>query len=89
MGTGLTLTAATTAIFLDLPWTEAALAQAEDRLHRIGTTGTVSIICLTARGSIDEKIIEIVKSKRDISLALIDGQMQKLNTKRLIEELLG
>ena len=89
MGTGLTLTGASTAIFLDLPWTEAALAQAEDRLHRIGTTGTVNIICLTCRGTIDEKIIKIVEEKRDISEALIDGKMTRMDRKQMLEYLVG
>lgn len=85
MGTGLTLTAASTAIFLDLPWTESALAQAEDRLHRIGTSGTVNIICLTCKNSVDEKIIKIVQDKKDIADALIDGALEKLDKKKLIE----
>lgn len=89
MGTGLTLTAASTVIFLDLPWTAAALEQAEDRLHRIGTTGTVSVICLTTKDTVDERIVEIVNSKKNLSDALVDGKMDKLDARATLDFLLS
>lgn len=75
MGTGLTLTAAQNVIFLDSPWNMALKAQAEDRAHRIGTKGTVSVITLCCRDTIDERIEEIVQKKGEISDALIDGKL--------------
>nr|DAH30394.1 MAG TPA: Chromatin remodeling complex ATPase [Bacteriophage sp.] len=75
MGTGLTLTAAQNVIFLDSPWNMALKAQAEDRAHRIGTQGTVSVITLCCRDTIDERIEEIVQKKGEISDALIDGKL--------------
>lgn len=75
MGTGLTLTAAQNVIFLDSPWNMALKAQAEDRAHRIGTQGTVSVITLCCRDTIDERIEEIVQKKGEISAALVDGKI--------------
>lgn len=75
MGTGLTLTEAQNVIFLDSPWNMALKAQAEDRAHRIGTKGTVSIITLCCRDTIDERIEELVEKKGQIADALVDGKI--------------
>lgn len=75
MGTGLTLTAAQTVIFLDSPWNRALKDQAEDRAHRIGTKGTVNIITLCCRDTIDERIEDIVYKKGAMSDALVDGKI--------------
>ena len=75
MGTGLTLTAAQNVIFLDSPWNMALKAQAEDRAHRIGTKGTVSVITLCCRYTIDERIEELVEKKGQIADALVDGKI--------------
>ena len=75
MGTGLTLTTAQNVIFLDSPWNMALKAQAEDRAHRIGTKGTVSIITLCCRDTIDERIEELVEKKGQIADALVDGKI--------------
>lgn len=75
MGTGLTLTAAQNVIFLDSPWNMALKAQAEDRAHRIGTKGTVNIITLVCKNTIDERIEELVEKKGQISDALVDGKI--------------
>lgn len=75
MGTGLTLTAAQNVIFLDSPWNMALKAQAEDRAHRIGTKGTVNIITLVCKNTIDERIEELVEKKGQISDALVDGKV--------------
>ena len=74
MGTGLTLTAAQNVIFLDSPWNMALKAQAEDRAHRIGTKGTVNIITLVCKNTIDERIEELVEKKGQIADALVDGK---------------
>lgn len=74
MGTGLTLTAAQNVIFLDSPWNMALKAQAEDRAHRIGTRGTVNIITLVCKDTIDERIEELVEKKGQIADALVDGK---------------
>lgn len=73
MGTGYTLTAGDYVFCIDEPWTSAAKTQAEDRTHRIGTKGTVTIVTLLTKYTIDERVFEIVKEKGDISEAVIDN----------------
>lgn len=75
MGTGFTLTAATTVIFMDSPWNRANKVQAEDRAHRIGTSQRVNIITLVAKDSIDEQIEELVYSKGKMADLIIDGKI--------------
>jgi SNF2 family DNA or RNA helicase len=55
-GRGLTLTAAQTAVYYSHYWALEPRLQSEDRIHRIGTTGTVLYISLIAKDTIDEKI---------------------------------
>ncbi len=88
MGTGLTLTAAQNVIFLDQPWNKALQSQAEDRAHRIGTTGTVSIKIIICKNTIDERINDIVYKKGLISDMLVDGKGGKIDMK-IINELIS
>lgn len=88
MGTGLTLTAAQTVIFLDEPWTQAVKSQCEDRCHRIGTKGSVQVITLMCRNTIDHRINDIVYKKGVLSDMLIDGKGGKLDMK-ILNELLS
>lgn len=89
MGVGLTLTAGTTVIFLDEPWNRATKEQAEDRTHRIGTTGTVNIITLVCKDTIDEAIHEVVYVKGKLSDAIVDGEIKTQNRKGLLRVLLN
>ena len=75
MGTGLTLNKANTVIFLDEPWNMALRAQAEDRAHRIGTQGTVNIITIMCKDTIDERIHQLVEKKGMIADAVVDGKV--------------
>jgi len=89
MGTGLTLTAANTVIFLDEPWNKAIKDQAEDRAHRIGTTENINIITLIAKDTIDERINEIVEKKGAMSDMLIDSKLTPQSKLQLVEFLLS
>lgn len=62
-GTGITLTKSNTVVFAELSWTPAEIAQAIDRLHRIGTTLPVDIYTLTVKNSLDERINATLVSK--------------------------
>lgn len=85
MGTGLTFTAANYVIFLDIPWTDGDRRQATDRVHRIGATGTVNIISLCCRGTIDEKVEQIVNSKANMADVLVDGDASKVDKNFLLQ----
>lgn len=72
-GTGLNLTSADVVIHLDLWWNPQAENQATDRTHRIGQTKTVEVIKLIAKGTIEEKILELQKKKQLLSDKLIES----------------
>ena len=89
MGTGLTLTAGSTVIFLDEPWNRALKEQAEDRAHRIGTKENVSIITLICKNTIDERINELVQKKGAMADMLVDGKITAQNKESLVRYLLS
>jgi SNF2 family DNA or RNA helicase len=62
-GVGLTLTAADVAVFLMRPWSFIEATQSEDRLHRRGQQGSVQIIDLVTRDSIEARIRAALRSK--------------------------
>jgi SNF2 family DNA or RNA helicase len=70
-GLGLNLTAAEYVFLLDPWWNPAVEAQAVDRAHRIGQTKRVFAYRLIARGTVEEKVLELQKSKRDLAAAII------------------
>ena len=88
MGTGLTLTAGTVEIFMDEPWNRANKEQAEDRCHRVGTTENITIYTLLCKGTIDERINELVEQKGRMADALVDGKIN-IDKKALLEFLVG
>lgn len=88
LGTGFTLTAAQTVIFMDSPWNRALKDQAEDRAHRIGTKGTVNIITLVTKNTVDEAVENIVYSKGKMSDLLIDGKLPKENIGKFLHYVL-
>ena len=89
MGTGLTLTAASTVIFLDEPWNRGIKDQAEDRAHRIGTRGTVRIVTLITKDSVDEGVYNLVQKKGRMADLLIDGKVDGRNVDSALEYLLS
>lgn len=72
-GTGLNLVAADIVIHLDPWWNVAAQNQATDRTHRIGQKSTVSVFKLIAQDSIEERIVKLQESKRDLADQIIGG----------------
>lgn len=84
MGTGLTLTAATTCIFTDLPWTYAIYEQAYRRCYRIGSKNTVNVIRLICKNTIDEIMFNIIYRKKQFSDMLVDGKINITNKSQLL-----
>src|SRR4030095_16276760 len=72
-GLGLNLTAADYVFLLDPWWNPAVEAQAIDRTHRIGQTRRVFASRLIARDTVEEKVLELQQSKRDLAEAIIGG----------------
>lgn len=70
-GLGLNLTAADYVFILDPWWNPAVEAQAVDRAHRIGQTRHVFAYRLIARDTVEEKILQLQKQKRDLAEAII------------------
>lgn len=89
MGTGLTLTAASTVIFLDEPWNRGIKDQAEDRAHRIGTRGTVRVVTLITVDSVDEGVYNLVQKKGRMADLLIDGKVNGRNIDTALDYLLS
>jgi SWI/SNF-related matrix-associated actin-dependent regulator 1 of chromatin subfamily A len=66
MGTGLTLTRASSVLFVDRAWTPAENDQAEDRLARIGQKNAVLVTILVAPHALDRRVAKILEDKRRI-----------------------
>lgn len=77
-GAGLNLTTADTVIHYDPWWNPAAEAQASDRAHRIGQTRPVFIHKLICQGTIEERILELQKSKAALVETLLSGRTDRL-----------
>ena len=86
-GLGLNLTAADYVIHLDPWWNPAVEDQASDRSHRIGQTRPVTIYRLVAEDTIEEKIIRLHNTKRDLADSLLEGSdmSSRLSMKELME----
>jgi len=65
-GLGINLTAADTVIFYDHDWNPSNDAQAMDRAHRLGQTRQVTVYRLITKGTIDERIVQLARVKKDV-----------------------
>ncbi|HUE03616.1 MAG TPA: DEAD/DEAH box helicase [Bryobacteraceae bacterium] len=72
-GLGLNLTAAEYVFLLDPWWNPAVEAQAVDRAHRIGQANQVFAYRLIARDTVEEKILQLQSTKRDLAAAIISA----------------
>jgi superfamily II DNA or RNA helicase len=73
-GLGLNLTEAEYVFLLDPWWNPAVEMQAIDRSHRIGQTRTVFAYRLIARGTVEEKVLELQQKKRDLADSIIEAK---------------
>jgi SNF2 family DNA or RNA helicase len=72
-GLGLNLTAAEYVFLLDPWWNPAVEAQAIDRAHRIGQSQKVFAYRLIARETVEEKVLELQTTKRELADAIINA----------------
>lgn len=79
-GTGLNLTAADVVIHYDPWWNIAAQNQATDRAHRIGQEKQVSVFKLITKGTIEENILKLQESKKDLAEQIIAEGMVSLSS---------
>jgi SNF2 family DNA or RNA helicase len=85
-GVGLNLTAAQYVFLLDPWWNPAVEAQAIDRAHRIGQTSQVFAYRLIARDTVEEKVLELQNTKRDLADAIVganEGLLRSLGSEDL------
>ncbi|MFC3928644.1 SNF2-related protein [Streptococcus caprae] len=72
-GVGLNLTGADTVVLIDLWWNPAVEMQAISRAHRIGQKENVEVYRLITKGTIEEKILELQESKKNLVTTVLDG----------------
>ncbi len=77
-GLGLNLTAADYVYLLDPWWNPAVESQAIDRAHRIGQERPVFASRIVARDTVEEKILDLQKTKRDLADAVIEADKSLL-----------
>jgi superfamily II DNA or RNA helicase len=87
-GTGLNLTAAAHVIHFDRWWNPAVENQATDRAFRIGQTRNVMVHKFVCRGTVEEKIDELIESKKQLSKDVIEGGGELMLTEMNDDELL-
>ena len=90
-GTGLNLTAANHVLHFDLWWNPAVEAQATDRAYRIGQQRNVQVHRFITRGTFEERIDAMIRSKRELAEMTVGtgetwiGQLPEHELKRLFE----
>jgi non-specific serine/threonine protein kinase len=87
-GSGLNLTAASHVVHFDRWWNPAVENQATDRAFRIGQRKNVLVHKFVCRGTVEEKIDQLIESKRQLSKDLLEGGAEMLLTEMKDEELL-
>ena len=87
-GSGLNLTAASHVVHFDRWWNPAVENQATDRAFRIGQTKNVLVHKFVCRGTVEEKIDQLIESKRQLSQDLLEGGADLLLTELKDDELL-
>jgi len=87
-GAGLNLTAASHVVHFDRWWNPAVENQATDRAFRIGQTRNILVHKFVCRGTVEDKIDELIESKRQLSTDLLEGGADLLLTEMKDEDLL-
>ena len=82
-GTGITLTRASTVVFLEIDWNPATLSQCEDRLCRIGQRKMVHVIHLALDHSLDVNMSKMVIKKQDMIDKALDHLPEHLRLRQV------
>ena len=85
-GVGLNLTAATHVFHFDRWWNPAVENQATDRAYRIGQTRTVQVHKFVVRGTLEERIDQMIESKSELAANII-GQGEQWLTELSTDQL--
>ncbi len=87
-GFGLNLTEATQVIHLDQWWNPAVEDQATDRAYRIGQKRNVQVRKLLCQGTLEERISELLKRKKELASEVV-GSTKSALTQLSTDELRG
>ena len=87
-GSGLNLTAASHVVHFDRWWNPAVENQATDRAFRIGQTKNVLVHKFVCRGTVEEKIDQLIESKKQLSQEMLEGGAELNLTELKDDELL-
>ncbi|MCL2301538.1 MAG: DEAD/DEAH box helicase [Firmicutes bacterium] len=71
-GQGITLTAASTMVLYSTDYSMSNHEQVRARIHRVGQDHKCTYIYLTARGTVDEKVLRALREKADLARTLVD-----------------
>jgi non-specific serine/threonine protein kinase len=88
-GTGLNLTAASHVIHFDRWWNPAVENQATDRAFRIGQKKNVLVHKFLCRGTVEERIDELIAGKQKLSDEILSGRAESSLTEMSNEELIS
>ena len=75
-GVGLNLQSGSVVINVDIPWNPAVLEQRIGRVHRMGQKKRVRVINFVTTGSIEERILELLKFKKSVFAGALDKDGQ-------------
>ena len=78
-GLGITLTAASTMVFYSLDYSMSNFEQAKARIHRVSQTENCLYIYLTAKHTVDTKILRALRDKVDLARTLVDDYRNGIN----------
>ena len=88
VGTGWTLNSASYLICLDTPYTAAMFDQGTDRIYRVNNTRPAFITVLLCSDTIDERVQQIIETKKELGEYLVDGvEFSNANNSRLDDAL--
>ncbi len=82
-GAGLNLTAADYVMLLDPWWNPAVEAQAAGRSHRMGQQNPVTLCRFLVRGTVEERILELHRDKKELAESILSGAVEGVNMKAL------